>query len=113
LILNSSQFNYLPINTLAISIVALHISYLIYSTLYIKYDINFSSYCEFINYLDSYSNIQIIGQSLFLFYFFPFLLVGLLLMVAMIGVILLTLSHYKIIKRQVILMQNLRRISLS
>jgi len=111
--LNSSQFNYLPINTLAISIVALHISYLIYSTLYIKYDINFSSYCEFINYLDSYSNIQIIGQSLFLFYFFPFLLVGLLLMVAMIGVILLTLSHYKIIKRQVILMQNLRRISLS
>jgi len=111
--LNISQFNYFPINTLLIIIFTVQLTYFLYSTLYIKFPISVSSYFTFIHYLDSYSNIQIIGQSLFLFYFFPFLLVGAVLLLAMVGAILLTLMHYKVNRRQIISSQIMRRFDLN
>ena len=50
-------------------------------------------------------NAQLIGKVMFTDYFLQFQLVGLILLVAMIGSILLTLRHSKVIKRQNIYMQ--------
>ena len=63
-------------------------------------------YINWIDLIDSFSNIETLGQTLFLFQPLPFILVGIILFVAMIGSIVLTLSHSKGVKRQLIWLQN-------
>jgi len=63
-------------------------------------------YTNWIDFVDSFSNIEVVGQTLFLFQPLSFILVGLILFIAMIGSIVLTLSHSKGVRRQVIWLQN-------
>jgi len=104
--LTTSVFNYLPLNAFVLLIIALQTSYFLYLTFYPWQPEASISFLSFINYLDSFSNISIIGQALFLFYFFPFLLTGLVLLIAMIGSILLTLSHQLSVRRQSFFVQT-------
>jgi len=59
---------------------------------------------------DTPSNLSVIGTFLFTYGALPFLLSGFILLVAMFGAILLTLSHSEGIRRQVILEQNIRKV---
>jgi NADH-quinone oxidoreductase subunit J len=104
--LSTSVFNYLPLNAFVLSIIAFQTAYFLYLTFYPWQYQPSISFLSFINYLDSFSNLAVIGQSLFLFYFFPFLLTGAVLLVAMIGSILLTLYHQLSLRRQNIFRQN-------
>jgi NADH-quinone oxidoreductase subunit J len=70
------------------------------------FDITGTAYTNWIDTIDVFSNIEALGQTLFLFHTFSFILVGLILFVAMIGSIVLTLSHSKGVRRQVIWLQN-------
>lgn len=63
-------------------------------------------YINWIDLVDNFSNIESLGQTLFLFQPLSFILVGLILFVAMIGSIVLTLSHSKGVRRQLIWLQN-------
>ena len=54
------------------------------------------------------SNIVLIGNLIYTWYFPLFTIVGLILLVAMIGPIVLTLNHTKYVLRQSIFQQNLR-----
>jgi len=63
------------------------------------------SYLNWIDLIDNFSNIQILGQILYTHYFFVFLESGFVLLVAMIGAIVLTLYHRTNVKRQVIYQQ--------
>jgi NADH-quinone oxidoreductase subunit J len=54
-------------------------------------------------------NIEAIGELLYTLYLFPFVLAGLILLVAMIGAIVLTLRHRTDVRRQSIPAQNRRR----
>ncbi len=58
--------------------------------------------------LDTVSNIEAIGQCLYTFYFYFFLLASLILLVAMIGAIVLTMHKGVHIKRQKVFEQNTR-----
>jgi NADH-quinone oxidoreductase subunit J len=52
--LTTSEFNYLPLNIFVMSILALEISYLIYSTFYPFNYFDSIQYVEYIQYLDSF-----------------------------------------------------------
>lgn len=63
-------------------------------------------FTNWIDIIDSFSNIESLGQTLFLFEPLPFILVGIILFIAMIGSIVLTLSHSLGVRRQLIWLQN-------
>ena len=71
-------------------------------------DFNFEIYKEFFNwekYIDNLTNIGVLGQSLYNYFLSCFLLAGLILLIAMVGAIVLTLSlnkqkSFEIISRQ-------------
>jgi len=105
---HTTELNYLPLNAFVLLFFGLELSYLIYSTFHPVLFGNIGEYVSFIQYLDAYSNIEVLGMALYLFYFFPFFLVGFVLLVAMIGSISLTLYHQAGIRRQLISTQKLR-----
>lgn len=104
--LSNSDFNYLPLNALVTAIIGLQISYLTYSTFHPSVLQPSVTFFTLVNVLDSLTNIITLGQIIFLIYFFPFLLTGLVLLVAMIGSIILTLSLQSTVRRQEISAQN-------
>jgi len=110
--ITESTFSYLPINISVITFFSLQIAYTLFSIFPSGTLLFTNTYVKFIEYLDSYSNIQIIGQVLYLFYFFPFILGGINLLIAMIGVIIICagVEKRKILRRQNIFSQTIRQI---
>jgi NADH-quinone oxidoreductase subunit J len=104
--LTSSDLNYIPINTFVLSTLTIQISYLIYSTFHADYLFYDNLYISYIMFIDSFSNIMIIGFSLILFYFFPLFLVAIILLLGMVGSIVLTLSQRLPLRRQSVYLQN-------
>lgn len=66
------------------------------------------SFIQWSQLLDCISNIEAIGMYIYTYYFFFFLLASLILLVAMIGAIVLTMSKGVSIKRQKVFQQNTR-----
>lgn len=58
--------------------------------------------------VDSLTNIEVLGQLLYTYYFFYFLVAGIILLVAMVGAIVLTLSFTQKAKHQFVFKQILR-----
>ena len=76
-----------------------------------SYSLSYESNLSFIQWsqlLDTVSNIEAIGLYIYTYYFFFFLLASLILLVAMIGAIVLTMSKGVSIKRQKVFQQNTR-----
>jgi NADH-quinone oxidoreductase subunit J len=65
-------------------------------------------YIDWLNSFDSLSNIEVLGQLLYTYYFFYFLIAGIILLVAMVGAIVLTLSFTQKAKHQFVFKQILR-----
>lgn len=81
------------------------------SALNVKSDFLYSSNLSFVQWshlLNTYSNIESIGLYIYTYYFIFFLLASLILLVAMIGAIVLTMSKGVSIKRQKVFQQNTR-----
>jgi len=112
--IKTTALNYLPLSALLVYLFAILLSYFIYST-YPTYfnDIEIAqiNYIAWVSNLDMADSIQSIGLVLFIFYPLSFIIVGIILLVAMMGAILLTVSHNNNIRRQVILEQNTRDFS--
>jgi NADH-quinone oxidoreductase subunit J len=70
--------------------------------------LTFSCYVNWINLLDSLSDLEVLGQVLYTYYFLYFLFAGIILLVAMIGAIVLTLRPPKEVRNQVVFKQVLR-----
>ena len=66
------------------------------------------SFIQWSQLLDTVSNIEAIGLYIYTYYFFLFLLASLILLVAMIGAIVLTMTKGVSIKRQKVFQQNTR-----
>jgi hypothetical protein len=60
---------------------------------------------NWINYINGSTNIEILGELIYTYYFYLFLVCSLILLVAMIGCIVLTLHHKSHVKRQEIFKQ--------
>lgn len=65
-------------------------------------------YINWFNMVDTFTNIEVIGQVLFLYYGIPFILSSIVLFIAMIGAIVLTLDYNKFFKKQNIFHQTSR-----
>lgn len=105
--LNENLIRYLPISGL--------ISFIFIIEFFILLDSNslfdltyYVDYINWVNELNSLSNMELIGQLLYTYYFSLFIIVGLILLIAMIGPIVLTLNKIKIVRRQDIYEQVLR-----
>lgn len=112
--LNENMTRFIPIGGL--------IGLLFFLQLYLVYDHDLMKLSEFINNplnaqlfwdknIVNLTNIQIMGESLYTVYFYPFLIASLILLVAMIGAIVLTLHSQANIKRQEIFKQSSRYLS--
>jgi NADH-quinone oxidoreductase subunit J len=73
-----------------------------------SYDITNNSYTVWINSIDFITNIESLGQILYTYYFSYFLLAGIILLIAMIGAIVLTLTFNRKAKAQSIYKQTAR-----
>jgi len=65
-------------------------------------------YTNWILNLDTISNIEVLGQLIYTYYFFYFLISGIILLVAMVGAIVLTLNFKQKAKHQFVFKQILR-----
>lgn len=65
-------------------------------------------YTNWILNLDTISNIEVLGQLIYTYYFFYFLIAGIILLVAMVGAIVLTLNFKQKAKHQFVFKQILR-----
>jgi NADH-quinone oxidoreductase subunit J len=65
-------------------------------------------YTNWILNLDTISNIEVLGQLIYTYYFFYFLIAGIILLVAMVGAIVLTLNFKQKAKHQFVFRQILR-----
>jgi len=73
-----------------------------------SYEITDNSYTIWINSIDFITNIESIGQILYTYYFSYFLLAGIILLIAMIGAIVLTLTFNRKARAQSIYKQTAR-----
>jgi NADH-quinone oxidoreductase subunit J len=97
--LNYSVLSYLPIGGLIVVLLTVQISLLLYKNLSNVTNDDFS-YNLWVEYYNSITNMEVIGQLLYTYYFDLFLMCGMILLVAMIGAIVLTLTHRNQAKRQ-------------
>jgi NADH-quinone oxidoreductase subunit J len=70
---------------------------------------NTEGYTQWLSSLDSITNVEMLGQLLYTYYFFYFLIAGIILLVAMIGAIVLTLNFSQKAKHQSVFKQILRK----
>jgi NADH-quinone oxidoreductase subunit J len=108
--ITTNVLNYIPMTILFVVLLSLEISYFIGETFSINQKLiksNYDSvYINWIDLLDSFTNIEVVGQALFIYQSISLILVGLILLVAMLGSIVLTLSHSHKVRRQVIWLQS-------
>jgi len=103
--LSSGAINYLPLGALLVMILGL----LITTPLLQIFPEDFPTHVHKpINLLDPASNIMVLGQYLFTYEVVSFILGGLILLIAMLGAILLTLTHEQDVRRQDIFAQKAR-----
>jgi len=65
-------------------------------------------YTDWLAIVDSLTNLDVLGQILYTYYFFYFLIAGIILLVAMVGAIVLTLNFTQKAKHQFVFRQILR-----
>lgn len=65
-------------------------------------------YTDWLSVIDSMTNINVLGQILYTYYFFYFLIAGIILLLAMVGAIVLTLNFTQKAKHQFVFRQILR-----
>lgn len=65
-------------------------------------------YINWLSLVDNLSNVEVLGQILYTYYFFYFLIAGIILLVSMVGAIVLTLSFTQKAKHQFVFKQILR-----
>lgn len=65
-------------------------------------------YTDWLTIVDSLTNLDVLGQILYTYYFFYFLIAGIILLVAMVGAIVLTLNFTQKAKHQFVFRQILR-----
>lgn len=97
--LNYSVLSYLPIGGLIVVLLTIQISTLMYKNLSVLLNEGYV-YNIWVDYTNSITNIEIVGQLIYTYYFDLFLLCGMILLVAMIGAIVLTLTHRSGTKKQ-------------
>jgi len=66
-------------------------------------------YTDWLSIIDSLTNLDVLGQILYTYYFFYFLIAGIILLVAMVGAIVLTLNFTQKAKHQFVFRQILRQ----
>jgi len=66
-------------------------------------------YTDWLGIVDSLTNLDVLGQILYTYYFFYFLIAGVILLVAMVGAIVLTLNFTQKAKHQFVFRQILRQ----
>jgi NADH-quinone oxidoreductase subunit J len=66
-------------------------------------------YTDWLSIIDSLTNLAVLGQILYTYYFFYFLIAGIILLVAMVGAIVLTLNFTQKAKHQFVFRQILRQ----
>jgi NADH-quinone oxidoreductase subunit J len=96
-----SILNYLPIGLLLIFILGIELIIIIHKNIYIDV-VYFTTYINWIDNVYAVSNTQSLGMLLYTYYFYLFIVSGIVLLVAMIGAIVLTQVYYKSNKRQII-----------
>ena len=103
-------WRYMPVGFFLTFIFILEIFILISadSSILIINRLDYINYVNWINYFDNIFNLEIIGQILYTYYFFAFLIGGLILFLAMFGSILLTLNQSQTVRRQKVYKQILR-----
>jgi len=65
-------------------------------------------YTDWLSVVDSMTNLNVLGQILYTYYFFYFLIAGIILLLAMVGAIVLTLNFTQKAKHQFVFRQILR-----
>jgi len=106
--INYSVLSYLPLGGLLAIAISMQLYYVVYNSFE-----NISLHYDYINWIDvvnSITNIEVLGSLLYTYYFDLFLIGGMILLVAMLGAIVLTLVHRKIVKRQNVFEQVVRNI---
>lgn len=66
------------------------------------------TYTDWLTMVDSLTNLDVLGQILYTYYFFYFLIAGIILLLAMVGAIVLTLNFTQKAKHQFVFRQILR-----
>lgn len=102
--LNENIIRYLPLTFIIFFI--LFIQIFIYSDFINIIDSVY--YLDWIVLLNQSSNLVLIGEILYTYFFHFFFLVSLILLLAMVGTIMLTLNHSKFVLRQQVYEQNMR-----
>lgn len=105
--LNENLIQYLPLSGLISLIFLFEIFFLLKGNNYFE-TISSISYVNWGDVLNSKSNMEVIGEVVYTYYFILFLVVGLILLVAMIGPIVLTLNKNRFVRRQNLYEQILR-----
>jgi NADH:ubiquinone oxidoreductase subunit 6 (subunit J) len=109
---SNDLFRYLPIGII-IGLIFLMEIFLITSKDYVPLlDTNLSSigFIEWTKTINSTSNAEVIGQLMYTYYFYFFLVAGFILLVAMIGAIILTMQAQANVKRQQVFQQVSRNL---
>jgi NADH:ubiquinone oxidoreductase subunit 6 (subunit J) len=110
--LTTDALNYLPMSALLSFGIVTQSIYFIYNGLsldHLQPQMTLIYYTRWVDWIDSFNNIDLIGQVLFTFNPFPFILTGFILLVAMLGSIIITLSHRAGVRRQSFFLQNERK----
>lgn len=106
---SKSQFLFLPFNLIISILFLIQVTFIVFYTFHTDTTITYNNFFELINYIDNFSNIYSIGQTLFLFYFFPFIIIAFILLISLVGSIILTLQHKSNTRRQLIFKQISRK----
>lgn len=104
----SMLIRYLPILLLVGGVFMLNLLMLFLNQVEYSNNILYISDVSYITKLSFRTNMGLIGQLLYTYYYIFFILCGILLLIAMVGAIMLTMYHRKDIKRQKIYDQVLR-----
>ena len=104
--LNENLIRYLPIGIFISLIFFFEIFFILDNNLFFNF--MFFNFIDWVNLINSVTNMELIGQIIYTYYSPLFLLLSLLLLIAMIGPILLTLQESKTVKKQLIYEQVLQ-----
>jgi NADH:ubiquinone oxidoreductase subunit 6 (subunit J) len=109
---SNDLFRYLPIGII-IGLIFLMEIFLITSKDYVPLldtDLSSIGFIEWTKTINSTSNAEVIGQLMYTYYFYFFLVAGFILLVAMIGAIILTMQAQANVKRQQVFQQVSRNL---
>ncbi|MCL4161516.1 UNVERIFIED_CONTAM: hypothetical protein GTU68_058002 [Idotea baltica] len=106
--LNENLISYLPISALLIVLLLLEFFILLDKNFLLDLTLTVTPYTDWYTSFNAMANVNLIGLIIYTWLFPAFVIMGLCLLVAMIGPIVLTLNQYKYVLRQNIFEQNLR-----